>query len=255
MYHYTYLITHPTTLMKYIGVRTSKCLPELDTTYWGSSKHLPTDIGSTHTKQVLAIFFTREDAVSHEILLHKQYEVASNPEFYNRANQTSTKFDTTGIKLEGEHLEKTRKAFLGRRHSESTKQKLSDLFKGKPKSEEAKANMSKAHKTLAKSEGYIHPNKGISWSEEVRNRISQGKKAKGNSKSIKNPTFTPWFITNITTDVTTYFYHTTKNEYAEDVGTTIATLKSAFKRSKGVKPLKRGFFKDRIIGNINKDIV
>lgn len=94
-YHYTYMLYGE---KKYIGVRSSIVPPEQDTSYWGSSKHLPKNIREINTKLILAEFPTRKEAVEHEIQLHNFYEVGSNDMYYNRAKQTSTGFDTGGTK-------------------------------------------------------------------------------------------------------------------------------------------------------------
>ena len=98
MNHYTYEITKDSGVrMSYIGVRQCKCPPEEDTDYWGSSKHLPDNIQDNHTKTILRTFDSREDAVKHEVYLHNRFDVAANPLFYNRAKQTGTKFDRSGL--------------------------------------------------------------------------------------------------------------------------------------------------------------
>lgn len=236
--------------MSYIGVRSSKNLPELDTSYWGSSKHLPKDVARTHNKTVLANFFTRKDAVDYEIYLHNLYDVAVNPMFYNKAKQTSVKFDTSGIKLPPEHAERARKQFLGKKHSEETKRKLSEFHKGKTKSPEAKQSMSLAQKRLAASPNYINPNKGKQLTEEVKQKLSQSLKNSEHNKGVNNPTFTPWFITDTVNSVTWLFYTTTKEDYAKSIKTPSSTLKAAFKNSRGLRPIKSGVFKGQIIGNI-----
>lgn len=250
MYHYVYQITCPTTNMSYIGVRTSKCLPEYDIHYWGSSKHLPIDVKFTHVKTVLAIFFTRKDAVSYEIYLHALYDVATNPMFYNKAKQTSTGFDTTGVALSPEHAERTRKQFLGRKHKEETKRKLSEINKGKYVSEKAKRNMSIAQKAYAASPNYVNPNKGKPLSDETKKKLSKSLVESGHSKSTNNPKFTPWFITDLEQNVTWLYYDMTKEEYAISMGIPYSTIKSAFKHCKGIKPVGSGPLANKIIGNI-----
>lgn len=71
MTHYTYLIQHKTKNKRYIGVRSCITTAQEDTLYWGSSRYLPLDVTQTHVKIILKIFETRQEAVEHEILLHK----------------------------------------------------------------------------------------------------------------------------------------------------------------------------------------
>lgn len=149
MYHYTYQINYSNG-MKYIGVRSSECLPELDTKYVGSSAY--TDNELITSKEILKVFETREQALLHEIEIHELYDVARSSDYYNKARQTSTGFDTTGIafpqseesKLKrsnslkgrkrpayiGENLSKQRKGVKKGPHTAETKQRISEANKG-----------------------------------------------------------------------------------------------------------------------------
>ncbi len=133
MNHYTYLITY-TDGRKYIGVRSCKCAPEDDTAYVGSSRHTPNRL--FQSKQVLQTFPTREAAVVHEVALHEQYQVTTSPEFYNRSRQTSTKFDTSGVRFDRsiEHNEKIRQALTGRKRSPEECARISAGKRGVPRS-------------------------------------------------------------------------------------------------------------------------
>ena len=133
MNHYTYLITY-TDGKQYLGVRSCKCAIEDDTAYIGSSRHTPNHLFAS--KQVLQSFPIREAAVAHEVQLHAQYAVAASPVFYNRSRQTSTKFDTSGTKLDrsSEHNEKIRQALTGRKRSPEECARISAGKKGVPRS-------------------------------------------------------------------------------------------------------------------------
>jgi hypothetical protein len=63
--------------------------------------------GESFTKTVLAVWPTRSDALSHEILLHSIFSVDTNPKFYNKARQTSAKFScsTKGMKHSSKTIE------------------------------------------------------------------------------------------------------------------------------------------------------
>lgn len=145
MYHYTYLISY-TTGMYYIGVRSCSCLPSEDKNYLGSSKHTPDDL--VIEKRILKVFPSRELAVEHEIKWQNKMDIPLNPKFYNRAKQTSTKFDTSGIKLErtAEHNNKIKLALTGRIRSQAERDSMSKARKGKPRnfrfSEEGKVQLS-----------------------------------------------------------------------------------------------------------------
>ena len=103
MSHYTYMlkVKEPTDARAlYIGVRTCKAEPELDSAYLGSCKPLKAwikDNGADKVEKIiLGRWSTREEAMLHEILLHDCFDVGRNQEFWNRAKQTATGFDRTG---------------------------------------------------------------------------------------------------------------------------------------------------------------
>ena len=95
---------------------------------------------------ILGNFETREEAVQLEVDLHKLYDVKTNDSYYNKANQTSTGFDTTGVKIifTEEHCKKIGEGNKGKYVSEKTKQKQSEAATGKRKSPEHCANISKS---------------------------------------------------------------------------------------------------------------
>ena len=105
MNNYVYLITNITNDIKYIGVRSCRCDPIDDINYWSSSKYVKeaiTEHGiNNFTKSIIVVFDTREEAVNEEIRLHKLYDVAINENYYNKAIQTSTSFDTSGVDFNG----------------------------------------------------------------------------------------------------------------------------------------------------------
>lgn len=73
----------------YIGKRECKCLPENDTSYFGSYKD---ESFSPTSKIILSSFDCLEDALEAECILHEFFEVDVNPHFANRAKQTSSSF-------------------------------------------------------------------------------------------------------------------------------------------------------------------
>lgn len=232
MYHYTYLIQHRYLNMRYIGKRSCKCLPHQDTNYWGSSKHLPKDIKKDHVKIIIKEHSSAKEAIEHEIMLHKLNNVSTNPHFYNKANQTSTGFDTTGIK---------------RTFTEEHKQKISKTLTGMPKTATAKQNNSIAQKKLYEN-GYINPRTGIIMSNELKTKISLRKKELQCSAGTKNSKFTPWFISYPT--YTRLFYDTTKVQQSIIDGYGSTYYQTLADRSKGINPIKRGKMKGCVIGHI-----
>ena len=164
--HYVYLLIHIEDSTMYIGKRSCRCLPEEDVNYMSSSKHLPKD---KCDKLILETFDTSLEAVAYEIELHNRFDVAKNPKFYNRAKQTSTGFDRTGVPMPREIVEKQKKARLGSVHSEETKKKMRAAKLGKKVSEETKARMSKASK--GRTPYWLV---GLPKSEETKEKIRKG---------------------------------------------------------------------------------
>lgn len=100
MHHYTYFITniHPVDERKYyIGSRSCKCDPVNDVKYMSSSKDLKEEITKygiqNFKKEILNVFETRDLALFDEIKLHIDFDVDINPNFYNKAKQTSHGFN------------------------------------------------------------------------------------------------------------------------------------------------------------------
>jgi len=103
-FHYCYKITNLKPVNEaiyYIGVRTSKVKPEDDINYYGSSKYLKhslEEIGyHNFKKEILSVWETREEANNEEIRLHQLYNVAQNPNFYNKSKAASNGFCTLGM--------------------------------------------------------------------------------------------------------------------------------------------------------------
>jgi len=161
--HYVYKITNLNPIddeQYYIGVHTTK-IKTLETDgYMGTSKYLTEamNIQGSHNfvKQILSTWNTRKEALQEEIRLHEQYDVAINITFYNRSKQTSTKFDTTGTKIT---------------HSLERNRKISKKLTGKKQSEEQKENNRRAQLKLYEN-GYINPTKGITLTENHKQKIS-----------------------------------------------------------------------------------
>ena len=155
MQHYTYMLAlkEPTDSRKfYIGVRSCLGQPENDL-YLGSSAALTAWVkehGSDQIdKTVLSKWDTREEAVSHEVLLHECFDVGVNIEFWNKSRQTSTKFDMTGV-IRGKPNEATRTKIAisqtGKKASTETKAKMSKAQQNRKHTAETIAKMSAVHK-------------------------------------------------------------------------------------------------------------
>jgi hypothetical protein len=184
-YHYTYLILNITNDMKYIGARSCDCLPKLDTKYMGSSWALTKIIkeeGLEHFLKIILVEFPSRDlALMHEVELHNEFNVNKNKGFYNKAKQTSHKFEysvsgpdnprfgkrpseksvealmhyTLTVGRTEESIQKQKETmkgrnggeenpFYGKHHDEETKKLLGDMSRKKIRPLEARRNMSKA---------------------------------------------------------------------------------------------------------------
>lgn len=144
IYHYVYRITNVVENKHYYGKRSSKCDPKLDlgVKYFSSStdKYFIQDqkLNPNHYKyKVIYIFPSAKLAVSREVKLHLKFNVKNHSSFYNKANQTSDGFDSTGPK------------------SHETRMRMSVAAKGKSKSAEHNARNSEANKGKPKSAEWV----------------------------------------------------------------------------------------------------
>jgi hypothetical protein len=159
----------------YIGYR--KCpagkTPKTDP-YLGSY----TDKTFTPTaKEILGTYDSQGEALQAEIALHKQFDVARNPHFANKAKSIST-------------------GFCIAKHSEEAKRKISEAKKGKFTGEdnplygktlspEHRRKISEAKK--GKFTGENNPMYGKSHSDEARRKMSEANKGENNPLYGKSP--------------------------------------------------------------------
>ena len=201
----------------YIGKRSCTCLPELDIHYKGSSKYVPK---TECVKVILKTFITAEEALRHEIKLHNIFNVAVNSMFYNKAKQTSTKFDTTGTKVS---------------HSDAMRLKLSSVKTG------VVPNWSEEGKKVV-----LH-NLTNGRTAETRAKAAKTLASNGSNKGTKNSQFKPWYIS--TPTVTHLFYNISKSELSIQQGhyaKYYADLQKKFNKNK----IYNNFF----ISNTNKKL-
>lgn len=130
MHYYVYYSYEPWG-RGYIGHRGCNCLPEEDTKYLGSYKD---KTFKPSQKIILQTFKTRKEAITAEIILHDFYRVDINPYFANRSKQKVTGFfyDASGNKYPN------RKPHPPRKQTRSTRQKLTEINTGKKHSESTK---------------------------------------------------------------------------------------------------------------------
>jgi hypothetical protein len=184
MYHFVYLSFEDTLGGRnYIGKRST---PSLNDGYLGSfsdDSFVPTD------RIILGYYKTTEAAVRAEIQFQRVFNVVEDPQFVNRAFQTSEKFhydrtgekhphtDETKRKLRKPKPESVKQKLRGQKRSEETRRKISEAAKNrvrKPHSEETKRKIGDS-------------NRGKVRTEEVKQRISSTLK---NSKKQNNDTNT-----------------------------------------------------------------
>ena len=115
MNHYTYLIQYEDGKL-YHGVRSCEC-PVGEDGYVGSSKHTPND--TVVAKHIVTTHDSRGEALKEEVWYHKEYDVKSNFDYYNRSNQTSDRFefDWSGINHKDSSKTKISKSLTGKKHS------------------------------------------------------------------------------------------------------------------------------------------
>lgn len=200
MNHYTYMITvkNPTDARRlYLGVRSCKAKPEEDQ-YFGSCRPFvkwQKEHGTDGlVKQVLAVWPSRAEALSHEILLHDCFDVACNTEFWNQAKQKAEGFDTSGtthigynkgMKWTEEQRKRISEVRMGHPTSEETKRKISEAQKGKKLPEERRLKLigrivseeSRQKMRLAKLGKQVWST-GKKFTEEHRKKLSEAKLGK-----------------------------------------------------------------------------
>ncbi len=143
VYHYVYRITNTLENKHYYGKRSSKIEPKLDLgiRYFSSStdKEFIEDqkINPDSYEYIIVVECTSsEEALEFEVYLHSYYSVGSNPLFYNKVQQTSTKFDSSSLYTEeyrkhlSEKMSNKGNPMYGKLHSNSTKVKIKNALLG-----------------------------------------------------------------------------------------------------------------------------
>lgn len=192
-YHYVYY-SYEEYGRGYLGSRTCNCLPEKDTSYFGSFKDK--SFKPTYKIILKSDYATREEAYADEIILQEHYKVVENPHFANRAYQTSTGFSRKGItphnkgkKMCEDQRKKLSDSCKGRKLSEETKEKLSKKIKGRTLSEDHKRKIGESNKgkprqtlegmeRLKKMQQQRKGKPGKPHSEETKRKISEATKGR-----------------------------------------------------------------------------
>ena len=151
MNHYVYLLQSKVEEKYYIGVRSCEC-PIAEDSYMGSSRVMTAEDKANCWKIILKKFDNRKDAVAYEVEMHNRFNVATNNLFWNKAKQTSTGFDTSGVAMgklrdysvSDETKAKISSSLTGYKHDKAFSEKLSKRMKGFTVSNAHKAAISKA---------------------------------------------------------------------------------------------------------------
>lgn len=96
MYHYAYLLTFDDG-KKYIGARSTRLQPELDTTYLGSGRSLPPDRHDAKNvrKEILAVFDAREELMEFEENFIVLNDCVQSLDWLNMRKATHDRYGTT----------------------------------------------------------------------------------------------------------------------------------------------------------------
>lgn len=203
--NFVYIIINKENNRKYIGCKSCNEEPYkvIGKTYFSSSRDKcfiqeQKEFPEKFKYIVIKNFKTRIEALDYEIELHNRYNVNINPQYYNKAKQTSTGFD---VHIIHEHWplevrQKISKANKGKKLPREqilkmieTKIKNGTLPKGeknpmygKTHSPETIAKI-KANPNISRK-GEEHPFYGKHHSEETRRKLSKAHKGKRRSKEL-----------------------------------------------------------------------
>jgi hypothetical protein len=131
------------------------------------------------SKEILAVFNTRTEAVAHEVQLHDKFCVATNPEFFNRAKQKTTGFDTTGCFGPRN----------GTRHTDDAKQKNRIAHLGRPAWNKGVKMPKEFGEAVSKRQkGCVGVNAGKTFNTAWRANLSASR------TGSKSNTFSPWCL-------------------------------------------------------------
>lgn len=109
---------------------------------WGNFAH-----------EILADGLTKEEAERMEIQLIADYQATERSKGYNIA--LGGRLNYSGA----ERLERLHRLRIGRKHTEATKRRLSEVQKGKYISPETRKKMSESHKGLKRTEEHLRNNR------------------------------------------------------------------------------------------------
>jgi hypothetical protein len=203
-HNYTYLITNIQENKHYIGVRScnGNIEDDLGKSYFSSSldENFIKDQRAhpeNYQYQILETFDTRKEASLMEIDLHKYFDVARNPNFYNKVK---AKVNSVGY------------ISTGRKHTDTDRAKMSEQRKGKPFSKEVKRNRS--NKVVCKFKHDVHGIRISTTSILVEEFPSLNKGRVQELVRSQTNNYNGWYILPLCKDMTIYtFYYKTGEEF------------------------------------------
>lgn len=228
MYHYTYKLTFPSG-MQYIGLRSCKWHPTLDETYLGTGRALPSRSLHSCTKEILAIFPSRELARAHEISLIDKLDCVCSPTYYNLKRSTTDLFGRTS--KSHEHVKNT--ALKNKGRTKHTHEYLA--LKGKEFSEK-----------------YTGESRTPALKRADANKLGKSlgsNPLKGHS-GISNCAFVPWYFVKPSGEIT-IVSSITKQDYAAKLGITPRQMQHRFHYTNIGLPAKQGPMKGWIFGHVS----
>jgi hypothetical protein len=188
MYFYVYYSYEPWG-RGYIGRRQCKCDPSSDNNYFGSFRD---KTFSPSCKIILEVFPTLEKAIEAEIVLHDFFQVDINPEFANKAKQTSTRFSYAQSGSEAILFGKTGELHpcWGRSRTKEEKDRISRSKKGKKRPDivgdknplrnpEIVKKISGPNAIFYGVTGEDHPSGGTRWWVNRENKCVRSKESPG----------------------------------------------------------------------------
>ncbi len=169
-FYYVYRITNTKTKMHYYGSRVCSIQPKQDIgiIYFSSSynKEFMKDQKINKQDYKYKIVKYCKDNIEKqlfEIYLHNKFDVAYNINFYNKSKQTLVGFDCTG-----HHYNR------GKNLTEETKQKLSNILKGRIVSDETKLKQKNYALQRTKDENLL---RGIKHKNKIVSKLTREKQS------------------------------------------------------------------------------
>jgi hypothetical protein len=239
-FNYVYEMVYPNG-MKYIGVRSCNC-ELVEDSYVGSGFYIPEHMKQLGTKTILSLYQTREEAMNEEIRIHAMLDIKNNPEYYNRCNSTSTKFQVTQEAIERGALKR-----IGRTKEShvyvANQAKAMSKYKGKENRTAAQLKNDNDPIRLKAHSDKLKLLKGNDQTDAQKaGRISMKAKLTG----VKNPakghpgitstSFVPWYYIEPNGD-RHEMYSISKKDFAKKIGVTYRTFIYRFSAENEHKPM------------------